>query len=147
MVDNNKGTSGVPAYIKALSDYSETYSKNPGGDGPTYYADWSNSELKWLTKQLYTDFNARYGNAPRIAYLEVGFGHWSEYHIYGTSLTRRTSLPTQAIGYDADLTATAITITEQQTDSTSRKPTTILKNGRLCVISKDRSYNIMGQEF
>lgn len=94
-VDGKKGTTAVPNYIKALSDYKETYASNPGGDGPTYYADWSNSELKWFTKQFYTDLQARYGNDPRIAFLEVGFGHWSEYHIYGTKIQWGKNFPTK----------------------------------------------------
>ncbi len=89
-----KGGTAVPAYIKALPDYNETYSANPGGDGPTYYADWSNGELQWFTKQFYTDFAARYDNDPRIAFLQVGFGHWSEYHIYGSTLNLGVNFPT-----------------------------------------------------
>ncbi len=81
MVDNTAGSTGVPAYIKARSDYNETY-KNVAGDGATYYADWSNSELKRFTKQFYTDFAERYEKDARLAFVEVGFGHWSEYHIY-----------------------------------------------------------------
>lgn len=94
-VNGEKGTTAVPQYIKDLPDYEETYSANPGGDGPTYYADWSNEELKWFTKQFYTDFAAVYGNDPRIAFLEVGFGHWSEYHIYGTPLKFGKNFPTK----------------------------------------------------
>lgn len=81
MVDGKAGTSGVPAYIKARSDYKETY-KKVAGDGETYYADWSNSELKRFTKQFYTDFAKKYEADARLAFVEVGFGHWSEYHIY-----------------------------------------------------------------
>lgn len=95
-VDGQKGTTAVPDYIKALPDYSETYSKNPSGDGPTYYADWSNTELQWFTKQFYTDFAARYDTDPRLAFLEVGFGHWAEYHIYGTKLNLGVNFPTHA---------------------------------------------------
>lgn len=95
-VDGQAGTTAVPAYIKALPDYQETYSKNPGGDGPTYYADWSNKELQWFTKQFYTDLNTRYRNDARIAFVEVGFGHWSEYHIYGTKLQLGTNFPSKA---------------------------------------------------
>ena len=97
MVDNNRGTTAVPAYIKALPDYHETY-KNVKGDGETWYADWSNSELKRFTKQFYTDFAARYGSDPRIAFIEVGFGHWAEYHIYddnGTDIQFGKNFPTK----------------------------------------------------
>ena len=89
------GATAVPAYIKGLSDYSETYSSNPGGDGNTYYADWSNSELQWFTKQFYKDFAEKYDSDPRIAFLQVGFGHWSEYHIYGTSLKLGINFPSK----------------------------------------------------
>ena len=90
-VDGKAGTTAVPGYIKALDDYNETYYKNE--DGPTYYADWTNAELQWFTKQFYTDFNAVYKSDPRIAFVEVGFGHWSEYHIYGTPLKRGINFP------------------------------------------------------
>lgn len=95
-----KGMTAVPAYIKGLSGYQETYSANPGGDGPTYYADWSNAELQWFNKQFFTDFAARYGSDPRIAFLEVGFGHWGEYHIYGTKLQLGKNFPSKAYQTD-----------------------------------------------
>ena len=93
-VDGKSGTTAVPDYIKALDDYNETYYKNE--DGPTYYADWTNAELQWFTKQFYSDFNDVYKDDPRIAFLEVGFGHWSEYHIYGTPIKRGVNFPSNA---------------------------------------------------
>jgi len=86
------GMTAVPQYIKDRSDYNETYNKVKG-DGPTYYADWSNEELKRFTKQFYTDFAARYSSDPRLAFVEVGFGHWSEYHIFGTTLQLGKNFP------------------------------------------------------
>ncbi|MCM1078244.1 MAG: hypothetical protein NC344_01380 [Bacteroidales bacterium] len=88
------GMTAVPQYIKDRSDYSETYNKVKG-DGPTYYADWSNEELKRFTKQFYSDFAARYSSDPRLAFLEVGFGHWSEYHIFGTALQLGKNFPSK----------------------------------------------------
>ena len=93
-VDGKPGTTAVPDYIKAMDGYSETYNENE--DGPTWYADWTNTELQWFTKQFYTDFNDVYKNDPRIAFLEVGFGHWSEYHIYGTPIRRGVNYPSDA---------------------------------------------------
>lgn len=95
-VDQNVGTTAVPDYIKSLPDYAETYSINPNGDGITYYADWTNTELQWFTKQFYIDFAKRYDKDPRLAFLEVGFGHWSEYHISGTRLVLGDNFPTHA---------------------------------------------------
>jgi hypothetical protein len=79
-----KGGTYVPAYIRALPNYKETYAANPGGDGPTWYPDWSNSELQWFVKQFYSDLAERYNNDARVAFIEVGFGHWGEGHTYGT---------------------------------------------------------------
>lgn len=93
-VDGVAGSTAVPQYIKDMEDYNETFKKNE--DGPTYYADWTNAELQWFTKQFYTDFAERYNNDSRIAFLELGFGHWSEYHIYGTPLKLGTNFPSKA---------------------------------------------------
>ena len=78
------GTSGVPDYIKNDSvkyHHYQTYYKS--GDGKTWYADWRSDELKWFTKQFHKDFAAKYDKDPRIAFLQTGFGHWSEYHVSG----------------------------------------------------------------
>ena len=88
------GATAVPQYIKDLSDYNETY--NYVEDQKTYYADWTNDELKWFTKQFITDFNARYKDDPRIAVIQLGFGHWSEGHIYGTDLKLGVNFPSKA---------------------------------------------------
>jgi hypothetical protein len=80
------GATAVPKYIKEMDGYNE--SKNDvDGDGVTYYANWNFDELKWFYKQFYTDFAAKYDTDPRIAFVQVGFGHWAEYHIFGTDLT------------------------------------------------------------
>ena len=88
------GATAVPQYIKDLSDYNET--SNYAEDQKTYYADWTNDELKWFTKQFITDFNARYKDDPRIAVIQLGFGHWSEGHIYGTDLKLGVNFPSKA---------------------------------------------------
>jgi hypothetical protein len=93
--ENVKGATAVPNYFMASSDYLETFSENPGGDGPTYYADWSSPTLLWFYKQFYADFAAKYDNDPRIAFVQAGFGHWAEYHIYGTKLDLGTNFPTK----------------------------------------------------
>lgn len=91
-----EGATGVPQYIKDLPDYHEPFFRNPNFDGgDTYYADWTNKELQWFTMQFYTDFAARYGNDPRLAFLEVGFGHWGEYHIYATPLEMGVNFPSK----------------------------------------------------
>ena len=89
----NLGATAVPEYIKKLDGYEETYSANPGDDGPTWYADWSHDSLKAFTLRFYAEFARLYDKDPRIAFLEVGFGHWSEYHISGTTLRLGKNFP------------------------------------------------------
>ena len=95
-VDGTRGATAVPAYIKQRQDYTETFAENPNNDGPTWYADWTNAELQRFTLQFYTDFARRYAHDARLAFLEVGFGHWSEYHIYGTQLSLGHNFPSKA---------------------------------------------------
>ena len=90
-----KGATAIPNYFMANSNYLETFSENPGGDGPTFYADWSSTALQWFYKQFYADFAAKYDNDPRIAFVQAGFGHWAEYHIYGTKLELGTNFPSK----------------------------------------------------
>lgn len=86
------GPTTVPDYIKQLPDYHETFS-DVDGEGPTYYADWSNPELQRFTLQFYTDFFKRYAHDPRLAFLQVGFGHWAEYHIFPTPVKYGKNFP------------------------------------------------------
>lgn len=94
-----RGMTAVPDFIRQQEDYHETYN-DVKGDGPTWYADWSNQTLMTFTKQFYTDFAARYRNDARLAFLEVGFGHWSEYHIFGTELQLGRNFPSKDYQHD-----------------------------------------------
>ena len=88
---NVPGATAVPQYIKDMEDYNESFYDNEDGD--TYYADWENDELRWFTKQFIMDFANRYNFDERIAFMELGFGHWAEYHIYGTALIMGYNFP------------------------------------------------------
>ncbi len=90
-----RGATGVPAYIKSRPDYRETFSPNPGGDGPTWYADWGNKALQDFTIQFFKAFADRYDADSRVAFLEVGFGHWSEYHTHGTPVRLGKNFPSK----------------------------------------------------
>lgn len=70
----------VPKYIKDLSDYNETQGISEGKE--TWFPDWSNQELKDFTLEFYEKFAEKYDNDNRLAFLQVGFGLWGEYHIY-----------------------------------------------------------------
>ncbi len=70
----------VPDYIKNLPDYHETKGKSEGET--TWFPDWSHKELQDFTLDFYSKFADRYDNDPRLAFVQVGFGLWAEYHIY-----------------------------------------------------------------
>lgn len=72
--------SGVPEYIRRLPDYKETKGKSEGKD--TAFPDWSHPELARFVLDFYSKFADKYDRDPRIAFVETGFGLWSEYHIY-----------------------------------------------------------------
>jgi hypothetical protein len=70
----------VPDYIKKISDYKETEGKSEGLT--TWFPDWTHSELQKFTLEFYTKFAEKYDSDPRLAFVQVGFGLWAEYHIY-----------------------------------------------------------------
>ncbi|MGW8316886.1 MAG: T9SS type A sorting domain-containing protein [Bacteroidales bacterium] len=70
----------VPDYILAMDDYEETVGLSEGRE--THFPDWSHPELQRFTLEFYTRFAERYGEDPRLAFIQVGFGLWGEYHIY-----------------------------------------------------------------
>jgi hypothetical protein len=71
---------GVPAYIKELDDYRETHGLSE--NQPTSFPDWSHPEWQSFVLEFFERFAARYDRDPRIAFVQVGFGLWAEYHIY-----------------------------------------------------------------
>ena len=70
----------VPDYLKAMEDYNETEGISEGQ--VTWFPDWTNAELQRFTLEFYSKFAERYDNDPRLAFIQVGFGLWAEYHIY-----------------------------------------------------------------
>lgn len=70
----------VPNYIKAIPGYVEESWLVENKE--TWFPDWSNKELQDFTTEFYSELASRYNNDPRIAFLQVGFGLWGEYHIY-----------------------------------------------------------------
>lgn len=84
---------GVPAYIKALPDYQET--KATSENRPTSFPDWSHSELRQCVLDFFTEFARNYDRDPRIAFIEVGFGLWGEYHIYDGPMKLGHTFPTK----------------------------------------------------
>ena len=84
----------VPTYIKNSAGYNETTGKSEGQT--TDFPDWSSEELKAFTLDFYAQFAARYDNDARMAYLQVGFGLWGEYHIYDGPMVLGKTFPSKA---------------------------------------------------
>lgn len=72
--------SGVPAYIRSLPDYRETVANSE--KKRTAFPDWSHPELRRFLLEFLDRFAEKYDRDPRLAFVQVGFGLWSEYHIY-----------------------------------------------------------------
>lgn len=85
--------SGVPDYIRKLPDYRGTTAKSEGQD--TGFPDWSHPELPRFILEFYSKFAEKYDRDPRLAYLETGFGLWSEYHLYDGPLKLGGTFPSK----------------------------------------------------
>lgn len=70
----------VPQWIKDSASYQETTGITE--DQTTSFPDWSNATLQQFHLDFFEAFAERYDSDPRIAFLQVGFGLWAEYHIY-----------------------------------------------------------------
>ncbi len=84
----------VPAYLKALPDYTETSGVTEGQT--TWFPDWSHPALQSAHLDFYAAFAARYDADPRLAFLQVGFGLWGEYHIYEGPAVLGQTFPSKA---------------------------------------------------
>lgn len=72
--------STVPGFIQDSPGYKKTVGKSEGKT--TEFCDWSSESLQSFTLDFYRRFAERYDRDPRLAFLQVGFGLWAEYHIY-----------------------------------------------------------------
>ena len=71
--------STVPDYIKALPGYQETRATIESKE--TYLPDWSNKVYQQFFTEFYRELAKKFDHDPRIAFLQIGFGLWAEYHI------------------------------------------------------------------
>jgi len=82
---------GVPAWLKALDDYRETTARSE--KKRTGFPDWSHPELQQFVLEFFTRFAAKYDRDPRLAFVQVGFGLWAEYHIYDGPMKLGATFP------------------------------------------------------
>lgn len=57
------------------------------------FPDWRQPELVEAIKDLWTAVAERYDDDPRLAFVQVGFGLWGEYHIYDGPQTLGRTFP------------------------------------------------------
>jgi len=88
----------VPDYIKQLADYHETEGISEGQT--TWFPDWTNAELQRFTLEFQSEFASEYDNDPRLAFIQVGFGLWGEYHIYDGPFILGQTFPSKAFQAD-----------------------------------------------
>ncbi len=85
---------GVPAYIKALPGYRETAALSE--KKRTGFPDWSHPEWRRFVPEFFARFAERYDRDPRLAFVQVGFGLWAEYHIYDGPMELGKTFPSKA---------------------------------------------------
>lgn len=86
--------SGVPDYILARPDFRDTTANSEGN--PTQFPDWGNAVFQDFVLEFYKRFANRYDKDPRLAFLQVGFGLWAEYHIYDGPMILGRTFPDRA---------------------------------------------------
>jgi len=95
---------GLPSWIKREAGYTaRSVTVKEGGKVETVeLPDWSCPALRDFNTEFFQRFAALYDSDPRLAYLQVGFGFWSEYHL---NIDQERALPGQNFpsrSYQAD---------------------------------------------
>ncbi len=85
---------GVPQYIKKSKNYHEIEALSE--KKKTGFPDWSNQEWQDFLPDFFTQFAKKYQIDPRIAFVEVGFGLWGEYHIYDGPMKLGKTFPSKS---------------------------------------------------
>jgi hypothetical protein len=83
----------VPDYIKKWEGYEETVAQAEGKT--TYYPDWRCEELQRFHLEFHKRFAERYDKDPRLAFVQTGFGHWAEYHVYDGKYIKGQTFPSK----------------------------------------------------
>jgi hypothetical protein len=83
----------VPQSIKSLDDYHETTAKSEKKN--TGFPDWSHPKLRAFVLEFFTRFAEKYDRDPRLAFVQVGFGLWAEYHIYDGPMELGRTFPSK----------------------------------------------------
>lgn len=71
---------GVPKHVVELPGYRHQTAKSEGRE--TGFPDWGHPALQQCVLDFLTAFAERYDRDRRLAFVELGFGLWGEYHLY-----------------------------------------------------------------
>ncbi len=82
---------GVPTFITTLPNYRGSTAKSE--NELTGFPDWSNDDWKAFVLEFYARFSEKYDADPRVAFVQVGFGLWAEYHIYDGPMKLGVTFP------------------------------------------------------
>lgn len=89
-----QSTVSVPAYVANAPDHTVSY---PDVEGRrTFVPDWRSATLQTFILEFYSRFAQRYDLDARIAFLQVGFGSYAEYHLWDGPLTLGRTFPSKA---------------------------------------------------
>ena len=84
----------IPAHVADAPDHAASY---PDVEGRrTFVPDWRSTTLQAFILEFYTRFAQRYDLDPRIAFVQVGFGSYAEYHLWDGPLTLGRTFPSKA---------------------------------------------------
>lgn len=83
----------VPSYLENSEGFNSSIVLVEGKR--TYIPDWSFAGLERFTLDFFSAFTARYDNDPRVAFLQVGFGSYSEYHLYDGPVSLGNNFPSK----------------------------------------------------
>jgi hypothetical protein len=89
---------GVPEVIRRMDGYQETTGLSEGKK--TRFPDWSFPPWRSFVLEFFTHFADRYDRDPRLAFVQVGFGLWAEYHIYDGPMELGKTFPDRSFQED-----------------------------------------------
>lgn len=94
--DTYPGRTGlsIPAYVAASPNHETAWYEVEGLR--TFIPDWRSDLLQRFVLDFYTRFAQRYDRDPRLAFLQVGFGSYGEYHLWDGPLTLGRTFPSKA---------------------------------------------------
>lgn len=67
----------------------------------TFIPDWRSQRLRQFVLEFYSRFAQRYDRDPRLAFVQVGFGSYAEYHLWDGPLTLGQTFPSKAFQREA----------------------------------------------